>query len=213
VLDRDYFSVAENELQDITSVLTVVAGKIVHAAEILNLFRPRYQPTSPSWSPVATYGGYQSRRKSAATSSAAERRYHYAAMCSCTSGCGVHGHDHGFAAQTSAPASDAGMFWGRWGVVLYLRRCGDSRACVTGPCVLARQALGWLLPSRACPPCQLPAWNRRSRCGAAGGSSRLHLRLIDSFEQKLRRANPDLIMRNVHCCERGIETVDKRHIV
>jgi len=32
VLDRDYFSVAENELQDITSVLTVVAGKIVHAA-------------------------------------------------------------------------------------------------------------------------------------------------------------------------------------
>ena len=120
VLDRDYFSVPENEIQDTTSVLTIVAGKIVHAAGDFESFSPPLPPTSPSWSPVAAYGGYQSRRKSAATSSAAERRYHHAAMCSCASACGVHGHDHGFAARTSAPASDAGMFWGALGCSCYI---------------------------------------------------------------------------------------------
>jgi predicted amidohydrolase YtcJ len=32
VLDRDYFEIPGDEIQDVTAVLTVVGGKIVHGA-------------------------------------------------------------------------------------------------------------------------------------------------------------------------------------
>ncbi len=115
VLDKDYMSIGEGEIQDITSVLTVLGGKIVHASGGYESLAPAPPPVSPSWSPVATYGGYQSRSKSAPHASASERRFHYAAACACSSACLVHGHEHAFAANATVPASDAAMFWGALG--------------------------------------------------------------------------------------------------
>jgi predicted amidohydrolase YtcJ len=115
VLDKDYLTIGEDDIQDITSVLTVVGGKIVHASGNFESLAPGLPPVSPSWSPVGTYGGYQSRRKSAPQASASERRFHYAAACSCSSACLVHGHDHVVAANANLPVGDPAMLWGALG--------------------------------------------------------------------------------------------------
>ena len=60
VLSDNYFSVAEAEIKNIESVLTVVGGKYVYGTkeyESLNLSLPA---VSPDWSPIAYYGGYYS---------------------------------------------------------------------------------------------------------------------------------------------------------
>lgn len=60
VLTDDYFTVPEERIKNIESVLTVVGGKIVYAAEpFAELAPPPLPPVSPSWSPVAHFGGYQ----------------------------------------------------------------------------------------------------------------------------------------------------------
>jgi predicted amidohydrolase YtcJ len=41
VLDRDYFSVPNEELKRIRSILTVVGGDIVHDAKVLRVERER----------------------------------------------------------------------------------------------------------------------------------------------------------------------------
>src|SRR5262249_3027550 len=58
VLSADYFSVPEEEIKGIESLLTVVDGKIVYAAGEFSSFCPPALPVLPDWSPVATYGGY-----------------------------------------------------------------------------------------------------------------------------------------------------------
>jgi predicted amidohydrolase YtcJ len=58
VLSDDYFSVAEESIKDIESVLTVVDGKVVHAAAEFAELQPPALPVLPEWSPVAAYGGY-----------------------------------------------------------------------------------------------------------------------------------------------------------
>ncbi|HVS40367.1 MAG TPA: amidohydrolase family protein, partial [Gemmataceae bacterium] len=58
VLSADYFSVAEEEIKGIESVLTIVGGKVVYGAgEFKRLDSPAL-PVSPGWSPVGVYGGY-----------------------------------------------------------------------------------------------------------------------------------------------------------
>jgi hypothetical protein len=57
VLSADYFSVPEDEITRIESVLTVVDGKVVYAAAELGRHAPAPLPVSPDWSPVASYGG------------------------------------------------------------------------------------------------------------------------------------------------------------
>ncbi len=58
VLSADYFSIPEEEIKQLESVLTMVGGKIVYAtAEFSNLAPPAL-PVSPDWSPVKGYGGY-----------------------------------------------------------------------------------------------------------------------------------------------------------
>jgi predicted amidohydrolase YtcJ len=64
VLSDDYFTVPEEQIKDIESVLTVVAGKIVYAAKPFENFAPPPLPAvSPDWSPVAHFGGYQKQRQ------------------------------------------------------------------------------------------------------------------------------------------------------
>ena len=58
VLDRDYFHVEENEIRSIESELTVLGGRIVHAAGPFVGHNPALPPVSPDWSPVARWGGF-----------------------------------------------------------------------------------------------------------------------------------------------------------
>jgi predicted amidohydrolase YtcJ len=58
VLSADYFSVPEEEIKHLESVLTVVGGKPVYGAEEFSKLAPPSLPVLPEWSPVATYGGY-----------------------------------------------------------------------------------------------------------------------------------------------------------
>ncbi len=59
VLSADYFSVAESEIQEIESVLTVLGGRVVHGAGTYSELAPPLPPAMPDWSPVRTFGGYQ----------------------------------------------------------------------------------------------------------------------------------------------------------
>ena len=58
VLSADYFSVAEDEIKRLESVLTIVGGKPVYGAEEYAELAPPLPPVLPEWSPVAAYGGY-----------------------------------------------------------------------------------------------------------------------------------------------------------
>jgi len=58
VLSADYFFVPEEEIKHLESVLTVVGGKPVYAAEEFSKLAPPPLPVLPEWSPVAIYGGY-----------------------------------------------------------------------------------------------------------------------------------------------------------
>ena len=58
VLSSDYFSVPEEEIKSIESVLTIVGGKPVYGAGEYKKLAPELPPVSPIWSPVAEYSGY-----------------------------------------------------------------------------------------------------------------------------------------------------------
>jgi predicted amidohydrolase YtcJ len=58
VLSADYFSVPDEEIKRIESVLTVVDGKIVYGADDFAHLSPPPVPILPEWSPVKAYGGY-----------------------------------------------------------------------------------------------------------------------------------------------------------
>src|SRR5918992_3139950 len=58
VLSADYFSVPEEQIKGLESVLTVVGGKVVYAAGEFERLSPPPLPISPDWSPVKHYGGY-----------------------------------------------------------------------------------------------------------------------------------------------------------
>jgi len=61
VLSADYFSVPEEEIKGIESVLTVVGGKVVYGSGEFERLAPPPLPVSPDWSPVKVYGGYQAQ--------------------------------------------------------------------------------------------------------------------------------------------------------
>jgi predicted amidohydrolase YtcJ len=63
VLSADYFSVPEEEIKRIESVLTLVGGKTVYGAGEFTGIAPPQLPVLPDWSPVAKYGGYHSARR------------------------------------------------------------------------------------------------------------------------------------------------------
>jgi predicted amidohydrolase YtcJ len=58
VLSSDYFSIPEEEIKNLESVLTIVGGKIVYAAGEYSKMAPPELPVSPDWSPAKQYGGY-----------------------------------------------------------------------------------------------------------------------------------------------------------
>jgi predicted amidohydrolase YtcJ len=58
VLSSDYFSIPEEEIKNLESLLTMVGGKVVYAAGEFSRMAPPELPVSPDWSPVKQYGGY-----------------------------------------------------------------------------------------------------------------------------------------------------------
>ena len=102
VLSDDYFAVPEDGIRDITSVLTVVGGRIVHAAGPFASLAPPLPPPSPDWSPVGVYGA------SAPLSPVAATTGHAAGGHSCSA---THHHENHHALQDA--------IWGASGCACY----------------------------------------------------------------------------------------------
>ncbi|MBM0108548.1 amidohydrolase [Steroidobacter sp. S1-65] len=105
VLSEDYFNIPEDEIQDITSVLTLLGGKVVHADGEFRDLSPALPPPAPDWSPVKYYGGYQAR--------GVAQTQTRALLVSSGGACAVHRHAH--CRSSSVPASDSNAFWGALG--------------------------------------------------------------------------------------------------
>jgi predicted amidohydrolase YtcJ len=61
ILSKDYFSVQEEEIKSISSVMTMVDGKVVWGDKSFYSGSPDRLNAIPSWSPVNYYGGYQDK--------------------------------------------------------------------------------------------------------------------------------------------------------
>jgi predicted amidohydrolase YtcJ len=59
ILSDDYFAATTEQVKHITSLMTVVNGKVVYAAGKYADQSPPIADVIPSWSPVKYYGGYQ----------------------------------------------------------------------------------------------------------------------------------------------------------
>ncbi len=61
LLSGDYFSVPDEEMLQLESLLTIVDGKVVYGAGEFSQLAPPVPAAIPSWSPVNFYGGYQKK--------------------------------------------------------------------------------------------------------------------------------------------------------
>ncbi|MBV8384798.1 MAG: amidohydrolase [Planctomycetaceae bacterium] len=76
VLSADYFSVPDEEIKAIESVLTLVGGKVVYGAGEFADLAPEPLPVLPDWSPVKVYGGYHQPAQEAVASTQAHACAH-----------------------------------------------------------------------------------------------------------------------------------------
>ncbi|MFJ9450717.1 MULTISPECIES: amidohydrolase [unclassified Herbaspirillum] len=113
VLSADFFSVAEEDIKAIESVMTVVGGKIVYGADEFDPLAPPAIPVLPDWSPVKNVPGHYSARKSGTQSQQQQRRSILPHQCA--GACNVHAHSHDVARRSSVPASNFSGFWGALG--------------------------------------------------------------------------------------------------
>jgi hypothetical protein len=110
MLSADYFSVPEDEIQHLTSVLTILGGRPVHGDAEYSDLAPPLPPAMPDWSPVRHHGGYQGPAVDAQP-----RPARASGACGCAQVCTVHGHAHAAAWASRTPASDSKAFWGALG--------------------------------------------------------------------------------------------------
>ncbi len=106
VLSSDYFRVDDDRIADITSVLTVVGGRIVHAEGGFEGLAAALPPAMPDWSPVNAFGGYHAGGGAKGLPMA--HHHHHGPAC------GTHGA-HGHAALHAAPTNELTAFWGAMG--------------------------------------------------------------------------------------------------
>lgn len=118
VLDQDYFTVEEESIKSIESVLTVVDGRIVYAKDDFSSFSPEPIPILPGWSPTNIYNGFYSAKThgqkevgNILTDNAAIT----SAVHCCTGSCDVHGHQHDKARLSNVPINNYTAFWGALG--------------------------------------------------------------------------------------------------
>lgn len=62
LLDRDYFAVPESEIKLVSSVLTVMDGRVVYGAQDYQSLSPVLPKILPAWSPIKYFGGYYQAR-------------------------------------------------------------------------------------------------------------------------------------------------------
>ncbi|WP_337153401.1 amidohydrolase [Pseudomonas protegens] len=103
-LSADYFSVEEEAIKWIESLLTVVDGKVVHAAGDFDKLAPPSLPVTPDWSPVAKVPGHWK------PNAPLQNQVHQ-----CSGPCAVHAHGHQKARMSNVPVSDFQGFWGAFG--------------------------------------------------------------------------------------------------
>ena len=58
VLSADFFSIPEEEIKGLHSLLTVVGGEVVYAVDEFDHLAPPPLPAALDWAPTAHYGGY-----------------------------------------------------------------------------------------------------------------------------------------------------------
>jgi len=58
VLSDDYFTIQEESIKNISSVLTIVGGKVVYGSKEFQELDTQKLPVSPDWSPIKKYNGY-----------------------------------------------------------------------------------------------------------------------------------------------------------
>ncbi|SJZ58867.1 hypothetical protein SAMN04488128_101832 [Chitinophaga eiseniae] len=113
VLDADYFTIQEEDIKHIASILTIVGGKIVYGSDEFKSYSPPAIPVLPEWSPVNQFGGYYSPAKGSPV------KNNPAAIASqvhcCAGSCDVHGHDHNIARLNPLPVNNYSAFWGVFG--------------------------------------------------------------------------------------------------
>lgn len=107
VLSDDFFSVPENDIKAIESVMTIVGGDIVFAQAEFTSFGPLPIPLLPDWSPVRTVPGHY---RSVAPQPKGLNLPHQ-----CSGPCTVHAHTHDLARKSSVPISNYSGFWGALG--------------------------------------------------------------------------------------------------
>ena len=106
VLSADFFSVDEEAIKSIESVLTIVGGKIVYGEAEFKPLAPAPIPVLPDWSPVKTIAGHYRPLLQKQTVSIPHQ---------CQGACGVHAHAHDVARKSNVPASNYSGFWGALG--------------------------------------------------------------------------------------------------
>jgi hypothetical protein len=113
VLTDDYFSVPEESIKGIESVLTVVDGRIVHAIDEFARHAPPPVPVLPEWSPVKVFGGYGApldlRKAVRAGVPIAENHQHNA-------DCRSHGCLHAWNQIVAATENARNAYSGFWGM-------------------------------------------------------------------------------------------------
>lgn len=110
VLSQDFFSVPEEAIKGIESVMTIVDGKVVYAAGAFTPLAPPPIPVVPEWSPVVTVPGHYRSAPPVANKTGVMVQTHQ-----CCGSCGVHGHSHDKARKSVIPVSDEQAFWGALG--------------------------------------------------------------------------------------------------
>jgi len=104
VLSADFFSVEEEAIKWIESLLTVVGGKVVYGAGEFDGQGPKDIPVLPDWSPVVKVPGHWR------PASPLQAQVHQ-----CSGPCAVHAHTHERARLSNVPVSDFQGFWGAFG--------------------------------------------------------------------------------------------------
>ena len=104
-LSADFFSIEEEQIKWLESVLTIVGGKVVHGTGEFDKLAPPTLPVLPDWSPVALVPGHW--KPTAAPMAASIHQ--------CIGACAVHQHQHDRARRSSIPVSDHQGFWGAFG--------------------------------------------------------------------------------------------------
>jgi len=110
MLSADFMAVPEDEIRSISSVLTVMGGRIVFADGDFREHDPAPPPVSPEWSPLARFGSPAAR-----TAAYRPQPHARARLAGCEHACGIHGHAHAIAWESPLPVGDLRMFWGALG--------------------------------------------------------------------------------------------------